>query len=305
MVAPLRITTEVTDRSGDDKAATAALSPADLARHQDSVGERGKAAPRRWTILAAVLAHAVLLALLVVDWRWRPEPKPEPKPIPVQLMLPPKPEPVPTPAPRPPPPAPAAPMKRESGPAQETTAPPPAEIEAPKPAAPPPAAPTVEEKPPGEPPPALAPPEPPAPIGAAKPKPKKNRVAAVTPKEAPVAMAPHVVELSPPGRAPADFAKSGDRYLNLLRDRIERNRTYPPVELFGVVPSAIAVYQVVVDRNGNLMGVKIVQTTGVTKFDELAGLMIRDAAPFPPLPPDYPEVRALLTIAIPIYPARR
>ncbi len=302
----MAITTGDPVRPEEDSAELAALSPDDIAIHHSSDGGDRKEAPLRWTILAAVLAHALLLALLIGDWRWRPEPAAVPKPIPVQLvMLPPKPE--PAPAPKPPPPTPPAP-ELKSGPEQETTAPPPAEVEGPKASPPPEAPPAPEEKPP-EPPP---PPSPPRaipqwrePVSSAKPKPIKVPVPIEAPKEAPVVMAPHVVSLSPPGRRPAEAARSGDPYLNNLRDLIERNRSYPPLELFHSQPGMIAVYQVVVDRNGTLMGVLMLQSTGVSKLDEVAGLMIRDAAPFPPLPPQYPDLRAVITIEIPIFPEPR
>ena len=242
--------------------------------------------------------------MLIIDWRSRPDSLPGPKPIPVQLvMLPPKPE----PAPEPPPPAPPTP-ELKSGPEQETTAPPPAEAEGPKASPPPETPPAVEEKPPVEPPPPAPPravPQWREPARSAKPKPNKLPVPAEVPKEAPVVMAPHVVSLSPPGRRPSEIARSGDPYLNNLRDRIERNRSYPPLELFHSQPGMIAVYQVVVDRSGTLMGVRLLQSTGVSKLDETAGLMIRDAAPFPPLPSHYPELRAVITFEIPIFPEPR
>lgn len=298
----MAITTAEPTPSENDSAGLAALSPDEIAIHHDSAGDDRKDPPLRWTILAAVLGHVLLLALLVIDWRSRPDSRPAPKPIPIQLvMLPPKPEPAPEP-----PPSPKAPTPElKSGPEQETTAPPPAEAEGPKASPPPEAPPTVEEKPPVEQPPPTplrAVPQWREPVGTAKPKPNKLPVPVEAPKEAPVAMGPRIVSLSPPGRRPAEVARSGDPYLNTLRDLIERNRSYPPLELFHSMRAAIAVYQVVVDRSGTLMGVRMLQSTGVSKLDETAGLMIRDAAPFPPLPSHYPELRAVITFEIPIFP---
>jgi len=273
------------------------LSAADLANHREAAGDGRTGAPRRWTLIATLLGHAIVLALFVVDWRWQPPPEPEAIEVRLVMLPPPKPA---------PPPAPPRPIEpRQSGPQEQTTAPPPAEVEAPKITTPPAEAPPVPETPPA---PVLAPPAPaerPVPVPAARAKPRKEAVPSVVRKEAPVAMAPHVVSLSPPGRAPAEIARSGDRYLNTLRDLIERKRSYPPPEAFRSPSGAVAAYQIVVDRSGRLMGVTILQSTGVSKLDEVAGLMIRDAAPFPPLPADYPDLRALITVEIPIYPAPR
>jgi protein TonB len=96
-------------------------------------------------------------------------------------------------------------------------------------------------------------------------------------------------------------ARSGDPYLNAARDRIEQHRTYPavarPLELKGT-----AVFQIVLDRAGNLRTLYLVQSSGTSVLDSAAEGMVRTAAPFPPLPSDYPGGSVAITVSIHMFP---
>src|SRR5690348_7245115 len=171
---------------------------------------------RNGAIVAAALAHAAVIAAMIVQWPSLVPAKPlERPPIPVTLVTePPPPPPQVQPAPPPPPPAPPPQHERVSGPDTQTTAPPQAaekaEDAAPKPSPPPPIevpSKTAE---------AEAKPSPPTAKEArqAKPKLAKRETA---PKPARGAV----------NRAPGDRAREGDPYLNLLFSRIEAHRAYP------------------------------------------------------------------------------
>jgi TonB family protein len=250
-------------------------------------------------------------------------PKPEPpKPEPPKPPEPEKPKPPPEPAkpkPKPaeqkPPPPPQQPeMKpRESGPDEKTEA---AKSDRPKselpkalpvaPEAPPPA-----DKPPEE-------PEPPAP----KPTPPKAKA-----KESarghgvmvPLAMLPPalqpqrpaappirnlVLRLPGPGGGTGDRDRTGDAYLNRLKERLERNRIYPPAQDFAGASSRGAILSVVIEPSGAIVTVTLLSSTGSSKLDETAREMITNSEPFPHLPPDYPQIRTVLTVFLPVYPAR-
>jgi protein TonB len=55
------------------------------------------------------------------------------------------------------------------------------------------------------------------------------------------------------------------------------------------------------DRSGALRGLTTRRSSGTGVLDEAGAIMIRRAAPFPPLPPDWPGT-VLITVAIPLYP---
>jgi len=95
---------------------------------------------------------------------------------------------------------------------------------------------------------------------------------------------------------------SGDAYLNRVMGLIERNRVYPDPSLFVAAGTRTPVYSVGVEPSGRVTTITLLASSGVPRVDEAARQMIADSAPFPPLPPDYPPVRAVITIFIPVYP---
>jgi TonB family protein len=228
-----------------------------------------------------------------------PKPKPEPeKPKPVEAKKPPPPPPVMKP--------------RESGPDDKTEA---AKSDKPKSELPK-ALPIQPEAPPvAKPPPE---PEPPAP----KPTPPKVKVkenAAGHTVMVPLAMLPPALQLQRPAAPPirnlvlrlpgpgggtGERDRSGDAYLNRLRDRLERNRIYPSAEYFEGAGSRNTVFSVVIEPSGAIVTVTLLASTGVSKLDEAAREIITNSEPFPRLPPDYPQMRTVITVFLPIFPAK-
>jgi len=263
----------------------------------------GAAAPswRRndWpAILAALLLHVLVIAVLMVDWQW-PVAPPQPESIPVTIVFEPPPAPAAPPAPSPK----ANPYYRESGKDQRTTAPAPAERASAEPTRPPEATAPAELKPP-EPqvpssgtPEILAPPQRPA-----KPKAHDTVARLDPPKEADrlraLHPAPDLLRIEP-----GDRQQSGDPYLNQARDLIEAHRTYPNVlGKYGVPVEGTPVYEFLIDRRGRLLGLKLVTSSGTAALDDAGAAMIRATAPFPPLPADAPGAVLHVMVTLPIYP---
>jgi periplasmic protein TonB len=289
---------------GETEGSPLALPAELLIRNVESGKERDRLP---WLgMLVAALLHLLALLWLVVDWSHPPAPLVEPKVVPVQIVFAPPP---PPPAATPPAPKPPSPLGyRESGPDQRTTAPPPAEAIAKEPAAPPPPAPeqpapdkNAPPPPPEKPVPAAE--KPPAAPENAKPVPRKE-VARLEPqkKEAPK---PRATILSPQRHLnvePGERFESGDPYLNALHALIERHRVYPRIiGQFGLPVEGTAVYGVAVDRSGRVLGMKLVQSSGVPAIDQAVGGMIRNSLPFPPLPANYPD-QVSIVVSIRIFP---
>jgi protein TonB len=249
-------------------------------------------------IVAALLLHVIVIAAFLVDWRLPPAATP-PENIPVTIVFAPPPASVAPPAPSPKSPL----FERESGKDERTTAPPSAEVTDPEPTRAPAAAAPAEQKPPL---PQAAPsassekPAPPVPDAKAK---TRDAMARLDPrKEADRARAPHPApELL--HREPGDREQTGDPYLNRARDLLERHRTYPNVlGRYGVPVEGTSVYDVLLDRKGRLRGIKLVTSSGAAALDDAAAAMIRETAPFPPLPADYPGEAVLVTFTIHLFP---
>lgn len=100
----------------------------------------------------------------------------------------------------------------------------------------------------------------------------------------------------------ADRDLAGDPYLNRLLQIIERNRVYPPAGDFIGAAGRLTIYSVVVEPSGAVNVITLLSSSGTPRLDEAARLMISSSAPFPPLPPDYPQIRTRIVIEIPIYP---
>ncbi len=285
------------------------------------------------TIIAALALHALALALLLSSWRapqttmkplqvqlLREAPKPPPPPPPKKAE-PPKPKPPPQKPkpkveekPKPPPPPPPPMMKpRESGADQKTEA---AKSEKPKEELPKPM--PIQPQAAELPPPPEPLPEPPEP----KPTPPRARTkeaalgnGKMVPLEAlPPALQPQrqtrqavrnlVLRLPGPGGGTGDRDYVGDAYLNRLRDRLERNRVYPPAEAFSGTDRPTAVFAVQIEPGGQIVTITLLGTTGVPKLDEGAREMITNSEPFPRLPADYPQMRTVITVFLPMFPAR-
>ncbi len=294
--------------SDGEAGVTPFVPSADLSfRLTDGTGRRRQELP--WlAMLAAALLHILVLLWLIIDWSHPAAPLAQPEPIPVTVILAPPPQPAPAPPPKPPTP----PTYRESGPDQRTTAPPPAETPAPEVASPAPAQPAPEPPAPAEeamPPPPAEKPAPPAekptPRESAKPKPHKE-VARIEPpkKEAPTARAPHVAPRQRLDLAPGERAERGDPYLNRLFELLEQHRVFPRVMgQFGLPVEGTAVYDVVLARSGAIMAITLERSSGAAGIDRAGEGMIRSSAPFPPLPPDYPD-GIVITITIRLFPPR-
>jgi periplasmic protein TonB len=266
----------------------------------------------RWTwqewlaVAAAALLHAAVILWLFIDWP-AAEPAQEPEAVPVKIVFaPPPPPPAPQPVPTPQPPA--SFLGNQSGKDERTTAPPPAETQADEATKPPPSQP--EPKP--DPKPTEVPTTPPADSGLAtppppaKPKPPKA-VARLDPrKEADTARAPHPAPERQIRVEPDDQERTGDPYLNHARDLIEDHRVYPRVlGQFGLPLEGTPVYAILVDRSGQLRGLKVVRSSGAPMLDAAGENMIRSAMPLPPLPSGIPEDLIEMTISIPLFPDRR
>jgi protein TonB len=261
----------------------AAPDPTPRRRTRDLIGWRA--------LTAAALAHALLLAWLLVDWSG-PAPPAAPAPIPVALVMVP-----PPPPPHPPPPLPPQQAFRQSGPDQETTAAPEAAQTAPTPEAPQPAVPEAKPEPAPAPAAKLAVEAPPA---AAKPKPQQEPLR--RPKQE--AQIPRAPKPAPPepNRALGEESKTGDPYLNHLWALIERNRPQTtPLGPAGLHLEGIVVFAVALDRSGEVETIRLVQSSGAPLLDEEAERMIVKAEPFPPLPPAYPD-RVVIAVSLHLFP---
>jgi TonB family protein len=216
-------------------------------------------------IIAAALLHLAVFLWLVLDWRLAIPPS-EPKAVPVRLVLA-----VPQPEPEPTPPQPK-PQYRESGKDEQTTAPPASEQPSPEPTAPPPSTPRSE----------LGSPE--------RRESSTDKAAPSAPrKEAAVTRAPHPEAQRPIEIQPGDRDLRGDPYLNRLRDLIARHWIVPKAaSKLGLPLEGVAVYTIIIDPRGNLKSVALKRSSGVPVLDEAGERMLREAAPFPPPPPDFP-----------------
>lgn len=77
----------------------------------------------------------------------------------------------------------------------------------------------------------------------------------------------------------------GDRYLNSVRDDILSHFTYPAEAKLRQL-TGTAQYEIVVDRQGNLLGLRLVSSAGNEILDQAGLESIRRSAPFRPVPDD-------------------
>jgi periplasmic protein TonB len=247
----------------------------------------------------AVLTHLLVAAVIVIAPAWRGvEP---PKAISITLVV----EPPPTPAEKPsPPPTPAPPSQpyAESGPNKQTRSVP--TEEAPRPA--PGIASTTSEPP--ETVPELNPVSPkaaeplsqrrlpmpevpqlvPKPLPPSKPAPPK-----ATPKPKPRTMA----RVAPSG----ENATTGDPYLNLVAAWILRRRQYPAYFRHqGLVGTAS--FLMTWARNGEIVWLELIISSGNSAIDLYAEDMIRSSSPLPPMPANRPGPAMTVKVDFPVAP---
>ena len=272
-------------------------------------GDRAARWRRGIAVLAALLVHAGVMALFLFGLPL-PQHEAEPAAIPVELvMLPPKPPPLPLPRPEvepPPKPPERQPLpRRESGgdpdlaPGRVSETP-----HQPEPVPPPPAAPErplPAPEPPAE---AVRLPAPaamgtPAPLPVPPPlqRPRVVRELAAIPPKPPA-------ESQPPSESELVGKGGGDRYLNKVRDKILANLIYPgsarSQNLAGVVR-----FELVVDRQGRLLHVRLLHSSGADMLDRAGRDAVELGAPFGPPPVDVPGDHIGLELTLYIGPDMR
>jgi TonB family protein len=103
----------------------------------------------------------------------------------------------------------------------------------------------------------------------------------------------------------ADRDLAGDAYLNHMMQMIERNRIYPSSADFNGPGGRLVIYSVVLEPTGAMNAITMLSSSGLSRIDEAARMMITSSAPFPPLPADYPQIRTRIVVEIPVYPRGR
>ncbi|HLI11513.1 MAG TPA: TonB family protein [Alphaproteobacteria bacterium] len=266
--------------------------------------------------LSALLLHAAILALLILGPLLQERPI-VPVAIPVELVTLPPPPAAAKPTPAPPPAPPLSPLHRESGGNPDRQAGRPSEqpkaAESPQPnPAPPPATPAKPaERAVAPPPKSPALPKAAEPTESA-PETKAEQLADIPPPPLPPATAvkpsPAPSPLAtrhPPARAhkPIDSnlrgEGGGDRYLNALRDRVMGNLRYPPAT-HGLAGEAV--YMLRLSREGKLLWVSVMQSTGERALDRVGIDALTRSAPFPPPPPDIPGTEVVLYFTLHMAP---
>jgi TonB family protein len=262
--------------------------------------------PMKWgAVLAAVLLHLLTIALVILDWSglfgWTSVQ--EAPPIPVSLVFeqpPPPPPPPPAEKPEPQPePQPPVIAPRMSGPDEKTAS---ASDETNTETLPEPKPPSEQPQPHQS---GTAPTKetaPAKPKAEVKPEGRQAMAEPDTKKESAAGPLFHSFRLPGPHGGNAERDLAGDPYLNAIKARVESHRIYPPLSEFRGAPQREAVYSILIDPSGNLVALTLVASSGSSVLDEAAGQMIRASSPFPHLPPSYPQIRTLITGAIPIYP---
>lgn len=267
------------------------LMPARLPDFEPSE-DAGARRRRTAALVAALFIHAAAIALLLVKLPAAKNPVETAIAVEIVPAAPPKPKPpeqvLPPPPPPPPlPPSPEVPEpRRESGGALDRTpgkaaeTPPPVK---PHPApAPRPAKATPKQSlesldvfPPAESSAAAVPFNPPPP-------PPKTEEATIPPQPQPP---PEPAPEAPPSPDPRRGEGGGDPYLNSVRDAILRRFVYP-AEAGAQQVVGTAQYGIVVDRQGNLVSVHLLKSSGSGTLDTAGLTTIQQAAPFGPVPAD-------------------
>jgi TonB family protein len=248
-------------------------------------------------ILAAAFLHAAVLLMFIAQARIQQRPA-EPPAIPVELVsLPPPPPPQPQAAQQPTAQSKAQPFRQSGGELDRPAGSLP-DQEAPKKDEPAAAQPTEEKAEPVETAKLPPPPQPPAPATsstapAAQPETKSSSPTsnAQRPKPLKSSQAPARTAALSPNRPPSESKSEnewlgeggGDKYLNALRDEILRHRNYP-AEIKSIGLDGTAQYEILVDRQGKLLRLRLLHSSGVDVLDHAGLVMIQRTAPFEPLP---------------------
>ena len=266
----------------------------------------------RIVCVASLLLHATVIALFFIR-----EPGEdryvEPPSIPVDLVVIPPPKPKVEPPPQPKPPEPPKPevVHAESGgdpnlaPGQSPEAKPPEPLKKPSDAA---TSPKVEPKPTQTlplPTPQPAPkatqapahaPQPPAKAAEPAPTPKPPAAPDTTPPQLaavpPASKAAVPAPIHAPGQPNRESVPvridsrlrgegGGDRYLNAMRDDIVSNLIYPSS---GRGTAGVATYAMIVNRQGYLLELRLIRSSGSNALDRAGMDAIQNTAPFRPLP---------------------
>ena len=114
--------------------------------------------------------------------------------------------------------------------------------------------------------------------------PKQAEAPPAPPQPAPPAPAAKSVP-RPPSRLTMMGQGGGDVYLNQIRDMIEKQRSYPDIAN-PMALSGIAVFEIRLNRDGQIVSLILVRSTGAGPLDEEGRRIVRRAGPFPPVPVD-------------------
>jgi periplasmic protein TonB len=228
----------------------------------------------RWNRPTAPEGETITPPAMLIDLTPAPAPAPEPAPQPQPA----------TPA-EPPPPQPAPPQPEEPQPPAPPLPPEPAQPVPPEPAPPLPALP--EPPAPLPPPPRPTARHPARPVQRALP-PKRVEPAAAAPPAAPAAAAPAPATPSPAARpAATPSGSAAPSWERALLAHIARFKHYPPdAERRGW--SGVAVVRFALRRDGSLVAISLLQSSGHASLDDAATESIRRAAPLPSPPESVP-----------------
>jgi protein TonB len=154
-----------------------------------------------------------------------------------------------------------------------------------------------------------SPAKPPPPIDLSLPSLASGLSIPAAPRSPPSRTEQATISLTPPDTPSAESANAspvtgeggGDRYLNAVRDAIIRHLTYPASARLGHL-AGTAQYAIVIDRQGRLLGVHLLQSTGSDILDRAGIETIREAAPFDPPPPDLTGERIGMLLTLNLEP---
>jgi protein TonB len=83
--------------------------------------------------------------------------------------------------------------------------------------------------------------------------------------------------------------------------KMARYFVYPPIARATGI-SGIGEFHLVIDRSGRLLDVWVRRTSGSELLDRAGAQMIRDAAPYGPVPDDIPGARLEIAVRLPLGP---
>jgi len=124
-------------------------------------------------------------------------------------------------------------------------------------------------------------PTPPAPVTSAPPDSQQQRVAA-------------------PASSSASTANPGQtNWVGLLRQRLDRYKRYP-AQAARQQAQGVAYLGLTLDRQGKVLNVRLVKSSGVSSLDREALALPERASPLPPPPGDFAPEKQQVTLTIPI-----